>query len=309
MAWKYNKEGVLTEMHVKALSLLLCMLLLVPLAACGTASGHDAPSPSPDAAPTAVPSAPEPTPTPTPEPAPTPTPEPSPTLTPVEPYEFGTPLEESEAVADDAFFDTAVYLGDSRTEGLQLFSGLKHGDFYWARGMTVFKAGSEDYRVFEVDGQKYNLLEALALKQYESVYIMLGINELGYPAESYQEGLGQLLDKVIELQPDAVVYLQIMPPMNDALCRKNKLADYINNEKLSQFNDAITLLAAEKKVVLLNTAEAYAGEDGKLPAELASDGCHFAYDAYKRWADYLRSHVIDRERYFLNRAMGSAEPS
>lgn len=302
-------------MHVKVLSLLLCTLLLVPLAACGTTSGHYVPSPDPGANPTASPSAPAAEPDSTPEPAPTPspspelTPEPTPAQAEVEPYEFGAPLEQSKPVEDDSFFDTAVYLGDSRTEGLQLFSGLKHGDFYWARGMTVFKADSEDYRVFEVDGQKYNLLEVLALKQYESVYIMLGVNELGFPASSYQEGLGTLLDRVIELQPDAVVYLQIMPPVNDALCRKNKLADYINNENLSQFNDAITLLAGEKKVVLLNTAEAYAGEDGQLPAELASDGCHFAYTAYSRWADYLRCHVMDRERYFLNRAMGSAEPS
>ena len=268
-------------MPVKVLSLLLCMLLLVPLSSCGTTSGHDVPSPTP---------------------SPEPTPEPP------EPYEFGTPLEGGEAVEDDAFFDTAVYLGDSRTEGLQLFSGLKHGDFYWARGMTVFKADSEDYRVFEVDGQKYNLLEVLTLKQYESVYIMLGINELGYPAESYEQGLGELLDKVVQLQPDAVVYLQIMPPVNDALCRANKLADYISNEKLSQFNSAIVRLAAEKKVVLLNTAEAYLGEDGQLPAELASDGCHFAYSAYKHWADYLRRHVIDQERYFLSRAQALAQP-
>ena len=190
-------------MHVKTLSLLLCMLLLVPLAACGTTSGHYVPNPSPSPVPTAASSAPEttPAPTPTPEPSPEPTPEPSAEPTPVwtesDLYEFGAPLEENEPLEDDSFFDTAVYLGDSRTEGLQLFSGLKRGDFYWARGMTVFKADSEDYRVFEVDAQKYNLMEVLALKQYESVYIMLGVNELGFSAASYQEGLGQLLDKVI----------------------------------------------------------------------------------------------------------------
>lgn len=302
-------------MHVKVLSLLLCTLLLVPLAACGTTSGHYVPSPDPGANPTASPAAPAaesdstPEPAPTPSPSPELTPEPTPAQTEVEPYEFGAPLEQSEPVEDDSFFDTAVYLGDSRTEGLQLFSGLKHGDFYWARGMTVFKADSEDYRVFEVDGQKYNLLEVLALKQYESVYIMLGVNELGFPSSSYQEGLGTLLDRVIELQPDAVVYLQIMPPLNDNLCRANKLPDYITNTNLTAFNEAIVRVAAEKKVVLLNTAEAYAGEDGQLPAELASDGCHFAYTAYSRWADYLRCHIMDRERYFLNRAMGSADPS
>lgn len=291
-------------MHRNQFSLSLCAVALALLAGCGTTSGHYVP-PSPDAAlpaSSAPSAAPEPTPSPTtPEPTPTPTPEPTPI--PVEPYEFGTPLAESQPVADDSFFDSAVFLGDSRTEGLQLFSGLKHGEFYWARGMTVFRTDSEDYRVFEVNGKKYNMVELLAMKQYDNVYVMLGVNELGYPAESYESGLGKLMDKILELQPNAVVYLQVMPPLNDAMCRRNKLDDYINNANLSKFNEAIVRVAAEKKVVLLNTAEAYTGPDGQLPEELANDGCHFSYGGYKRWADYLRTHVMDRERYFSNRAM------
>ena len=124
---------------------------------------------------------------------------------------------------------------------------------------------------------------------------------MGYPADSYEEGLGTLMDKILELQPEAVVYLQVMPPLNDNLCRQNKLAAYINNENLSAFNEAIVRVAAEKKVVLLNTAEVYTGPDEQLPAELANDGCHFSYGAYKLWADYLRTHVMDRERYFALR--------
>lgn len=285
----------------RRVSLFTCALLLFLAAGCGSTSGHYVPSLSPDSAPPAASDAPSmpPEPAASPEAAPAPTPEPTPE--PVKPYQFGMPLEESEPVKDDSFFDNTAFLGDSRTEGLQLFSGLKHGDFFWARGMTVFRADSEDYRVFEIDGESYNLVEALALKQYDNIYIMLGVNELGYPTESYEEGLSALLDKILELQPEAVVYLQVMPPLNDALCRQNKLADYINNENLSKFNEAIVRLAELKKVVLLDTAQAYAGADGQLPAELANDGCHFAYGAYKLWADYLRNHVMDRERYFALR--------
>ena len=291
-------------MHHKMLFLLWTFALAL-LAGCGTTSGHYAPpSPFPDSAPPAASAAlATPSPSPSPAPTPTPTPEPSPTPEPAALYQFGTPLEESEGVEDDSFFDSSVFLGDSRTEGLELFSGLKHGDFYWARGMTVFKADSADYRPFEIDGKKYSMVEALALKQYDNVYIMLGVNELGYPAESYESGLGKLLDQILEIQPQAVVYLQTMPPLNDALCRRNKLASYISNENLARFNQAIVRLAAEKEVVLLDTAQAYTGPDGQLPAELANDGCHFSYGGYKLWADYLRRHVMDRERYFANRAM------
>ena len=147
------------------------------------------------------------------------------------------------------------------------------------------------------------MLEALALKQYDNVYIMLGVNELGYPAQSYESGLGKLLDRILELQPQAVVYLQTMPPLNDALCRQNRLASYISNENLARFTPAIVRRGAEKMVVLLDPAPANTGPDGQLPAARANDGCHFSYSGYARWADYLRTHVMDREQYFANRAM------
>ncbi len=298
-------------MFSKKLSLGLCSLALVLLAGCGSTSGHYVPSSSPEAPPVAsdaLSMPPEPTPTPTPDPTPEPTPEPTPTPESAAPYEFGTPLAESEPVADDSFFDNTVFLGDSRTEGFQLFSGMKHGDFFWARGMTVFRADSEDYRPFEIGGRKCSMIEALALKQYDNVYIMLGVNELGYPAGSYESGLMALMDKIISLQPDAVIYLQLMPPLNDAMCRQHKLESYINNANLAAFNQAIVRVSAEKKVVLLNTAEVYTGPDGQLPAELANDGCHFAYSGYKPWADYIRNHVMDRERYFALREQALEQP-
>lgn len=240
--------------------------------------------------------------TPSPEPSPAPSVEPSPQPSPAESepqwpdYEFGTPLEEGELV-EDTQFDNAVFLGDSRTEGLQLFSGLKHGDFYWARGMTVFRVDDPDYSIFEVNGAKRTLIGALRQKTYDAVYIMIGINELGYDAGSYEKGLSAFLDQVLEAQPEAVVYLQVLPPVNDAIARKNNLGSYINNKQVGLFNEAIVRVATEKRVVLLDTAEVYRDEDGQLIAELASDGCHFTYNGYTRWADYLRSHVMDLDRY------------
>ena len=279
-------------------------LLLALLAGCGNPSAAQTGFPAPESQPAQsapVPATPEPTPEPTPKPTPEPTPEPTPTPLPWPVYEFGVPVEESEPVADDSFFDNTVFLGDSRTEGLELFGGLKHGTYYWARGMSVFRADDEEYKIVSIDGEDFTLLGALYQQSFDTVYIMIGVNELGYPAESYEAGLFKLVDKVIDAQPEAVVYLQIMPPLNDAMCRANGLAGYINNDNLQKFNEAIRRVATEKKVALLNTAEVYTGEDGQLPAELANDGCHFVYKAYAPWADYLRSHIIDRERYFYSR--------
>ena len=281
---------------------LTAALALTLLAGCSSFAASPSPPPEHSLASEASPtSTPEPAPKPTPTPAPTPTPEPTPTPLPWPVYEFGVPLEEGEPVEDDSFFDSAVFLGDSRTEGLQLFSGLKHGTFYWARGMSVFRADNEDYKVFEVDGEDLTLVGVLSKAKYDSVYLMIGVNELGHGAEAYRQGLEELVDKILAAQPEAVVYLQLLPPVNDAMCRANQLANYINNANVTAYNEVIVQVAAEKRVVLLNTAEVYTGEDGQLPKELANDGCHFAYSCYGIWADYLRSHTIDPERYFYSR--------
>lgn len=290
-------------MRRNVLFFLAAVLAASLLAGCSAQGPSAAPSAPSDLGTDATSAAetPRPTPEPTPSPTPTPTPEPTPTPLPCPVYEFGAPLEESEPVEDDSFFDNAVFVGDSRTEGLQLFSGLKNGTFYWARGMSVFRADHEDYKVFEADGEKLTLVGVLARGEYDAVYIMIGVNELGFGAQAYGEGLAELIDKVIAAQPKAVIYLQLLPPVNDAMCRANGLASYINNDNVAAYNEAITQVAADKRVVLLNTAEVYTGEDGQLPRELANDGCHFVYGEYGRWADYLRSHVIDPERYFYSR--------
>lgn len=229
----------------------------------------------------------------TPEPSEEP---PEESTVPVEPYYFGQPVEESEAV-EDGWFENAVFLGDSRTEGLQLFSGLKNGDFLWYKGMTVFRVDDPEYRRIEVDGEKLTMMEALALKQYEKVYIMIGINELGYPAASYEKGLRTMIDRVKELQPDAVIYLETLPPVNEQVAREKNLGSYIKNSNVAAFNEVIYRLAWEKEVALLDVAEVYRTEAGDLAAEMAVDGVHFYRGGYAAWYEYLRTHTLDRARY------------
>lgn len=211
-------------------------------------------------------------------------------------YKFGTALGERERV-DDSWFDGAVFLGDSRTEGLQLFSGLYHGNFFWHRGMNVFRADDEKYAYFDVDGEKTTLLGTLRAKKYKAVYLMLGINELGYPEEEYAAALAELVDKIIVAQPEAVIFLQTMPPVNDEKAGEYGVSPYVNTENVDKFNLTIAGIALEKRVVLLDTAGVYRGPDGQLPEELTGDGVHFTSSGYKRWADFLRTHTMEPEEF------------
>lgn len=237
-----------------------------------------------------------------------PTSDPTPTLAPssqpASPYTFGTYVEESQPV-EDSWFGTAAFLGDSRTEGLKAFSGLQYGDFFFSRGMNVFHVDNDNYRVVSIDGKNYTILEALALKQYDSVYIMMGINELGYPLASYRSGLSKLLQRVNEIQPNAVIYLQTLPPVNEEMAQKNGLSSSLNNTNVAAFNQVIVELAKEYQVALVDTSSVYRDENGSLPPDLASDGVHFAPSAYRRWVDYMASHTMSFQRFDESRKLAS----
>ncbi len=233
--------------------------------------------------------------------APAPSPEPE-----FPPYTFGVPLEEGEPAEDDSVFDNAAFLGDSRTEGFQIWGGIHTGNYFWKRGISVFGVDSEKY-TFDVDGETLTMLGVLGKKQFTSVYIMIGINELGYSPEEYEEGLGAFLDQVIQLQPDAVIYLQTLPPLNDQLAIEH-LSDHDRNERVDAFNEVIVRVAEAKRVVLLDTASIYRGEDGQLPYDMSADGCHFKGNYYPMWGDYLRCHVMDPARYFYWREQAAPAP-
>ena len=129
----------------KTAAAILCASSLLTLL---TGCSHEQPAPpvpSPSySEPTSSP-APADTPSPTPEPTPTPTPAPTPSPTPV-PVTGSTaaavgaslPITVPEsAPVDDSYFADAVFVGDSRTEGLRMYSGLTGAKFFSEVGLTV----------------------------------------------------------------------------------------------------------------------------------------------------------------------------
>ena len=97
-------------------------------------------------------------------------PEPETPETPVGPVPEGGPVE-------DTYFENTAFLGDSRTQGFQLYSGLKTGTYYTAVGATV-----ESVFTKKVDTKagKMPLLDAMAKQEFDKIYVMLGVNELGW---------------------------------------------------------------------------------------------------------------------------------
>lgn len=193
--------------------------------------------------------------------------------------------------AEGDWFSDAVLIGDSRVDGFRLYSGASGADYIVRAGMSVYEVDKEK-RNISVGGAKYSVYQLLGRKQYAKVYLSIGVNELGYyDPEGYAETYEKIIDRVSQLQPDAQIYVMTLIPVNAKVCRENKQRSYINNDLIRQYNTALVEMAVTRDVLLINAAEALAGEDGELLEEMTSDGVHFVKDGYVAWRDYLLCHT------------------
>ena len=228
--------------------------------------------------------------------APEPTPVPAPAL------DFSLPAPETGAVEDDWFSD-AVFLGDSRSDGLRLYSGIRGADFLAYKSLMVFQVtgtGGVDAKAIPKNGvgDKKTALAWLEEKQYGKVYVMFGINELGYgDDQAFQDAFALLIDEIRVRQPEAVIYIQSLIPVEPEKAHQMNPAAWLNNENVGNYNEILRRVCADKRAVYVDVQSVMADDSGTLPAESTTDGIHFTRSWYEKWYGYLKTHTVDPEAY------------
>lgn len=202
-------------------------------------------------------------------------------------YDFTQPVPESDP-AEDSYFDNVVFVGNSRTQGFVLYAGLSNITAYTDKGLTVETAATKE--IVPAAGGKQTVLEALGENDScKAVYMMFGINELGWSYENvFIEKYANLVDVIQQNHPDVEIYLQSILPVGKTRSEADR---YVNNTRIQEFNEMIQQLAADKKVYYLNVWEAVADEEGALPEEAAADGVHLRKPYCQKWLEYLKTHV------------------
>ena len=194
--------------------------------------------------------------------------------------------EEPPVLSDEDLFSSAAFVGDSRTEGFQLYSGLEVGSYFCAVGATV-QSVTEKPTQDAPDG-KEPILDALARGSYDRIYIMLGVNELGwYRTEDFTQQYERVIDRVRADHPEARIAIESLLPVSAAQDKKHS---YVNNERIRLFNGLLEELAEETGCVFLDPASAVADESGALPAEWTADGVHLNSAGCREWLEYLREN-------------------
>ena len=221
--------------------------------------------------------APAPDPQPDPEPAPEPEPEPDPEPEP----EPQPPVVVTNAVygQDESYFDDAVFIGDSFTDGFRSYAGLPNAHYLCHNGLTVWSAVEKaDFPGGET------LAQALSGKRYGKVYILLGINELGTgSATSWANQYKVLVDEVRRLQPDAIIFLQAIFHTT----KEKSDSTYFKNSVIDSRNGELKKLADGENIFFIDSNPVFDNGSGALRADYSGDGVHVKAAYYSLWRDYL----------------------
>ena len=191
---------------------------------------------------------------------------------------------------DDSFFADAVFIGDSRTVGLSLWSGLK-SNYYSEVGLNV---SSVQKRAYVPSGDsKLTLAEALAQSRFTKVYLSFGINEIGWSStKAFISTYTNLVNLVKEKLPDADIYVQAILPMSKKTAESDTYSPMGGNDKIAEYNEALLDLCESEGLYFVDLCEVFADENGDLNATDSGDGIHLGSKSYHTWADYLRTHVV-----------------
>lgn len=211
-------------------------------------------------------------------------------------YDFSQPAPERDPVEND-FFKNSAFVGDSRTDGFLIYSGINNGKNLTSNGLSIFTLSEK--KALTINGQKYTLLEALGLEQYDQVYLSLGVNELGYyDDDGFYQSYCDAIDAIRAAQPNAVIYIQNLIPLNEQKVGEVLKRSYLNNEHLRIYNDLMKKAAQEKKAVYLDLYSYFIDENNALPYDASKDGVHLNGEYCKKWLTYLKSHTVDKDVYF-----------
>ena len=203
-------------------------------------------------------------------------------------------LDESVAV-DRSYFAQACFLGDSLTQGMQIYStGLPEASFCAYRGVgpSAVVNGTTCKRT---DGVAEVPMEVLTARQPPVLYILLGTNVLNRDGDysSFLTYYRLMLDMIAQALPNTQIYVQSITPVRPEVQATHP---GLYRDRLCEINNELAAIALEKNCAFLNLWEALADENGDLKAEYAQpDGYHIKPDGYTVWVNYLATHTVGQQ--------------
>ena len=173
-------------------------------------------------------------------------------------------------------------------KGIMNFAKFEYAADFSHVGLTVADVFTKPY--IETASGTVTVSEALQGGTYGKIYMMTGLNELGwYDTDKFIEYYGDMVDLAKQTHPEAQIYvIGIMPVGAKATAEQA----HLTNDRVQMFNGLILGMCEAKQVYFVDGFEAVAS-DGSLPDDASPDGVHMEPGYCKMLTDYLLSHTVE----------------
>ncbi len=186
-------------------------------------------------------------------------------------------------VADGALAG-CLFIGDSRTDGLRLTGALPGADIFCSVGLSVFGATSE---VVDVGGVSVNLGQLLSSRSYSKIFILLGINEIGYNLDTVASKFSELISFVQGYQPGAKIIVEANLHVTTS---RSAQGDVFNNNNINTLNQKLQALTNGSTICWLDANQLLDDGSGGLNESYSGgDGIHLNWDCYVMWGQWIAS--------------------
>lgn len=185
---------------------------------------------------------------------------------------------------DSTDLSDALFIGDSRTVGIMEYALINEADFFCDTGMSVFNLQSKRISVPEVG--KVTLEELLSNKKYGKIYVMLGINELGYNFDSLVNKYSDVIDYIEGKQPQAYIFIQGNLHVTKSRSDSDKV---INNSAIDKLNAELKKLADDDNEFYLDINPIFDDAQGALSKDKTQDNAHLYAKYYAQWGEWIKT--------------------
>ena len=197
-----------------------------------------------------------------------------------------TPARSVKLGTDD--FAGSTMIGNSFVEGMNLWSDIDTLKYVCADGVNL-------------DNMIGNYLYYVTVQNYNSVYLCLGLNEIGWGTDTFIRKYEKVIDYIrsdgTSKTKNATIYIVSLFPVEEIMeTVPAESGSTISKSTILEFNERLKTMCEEKGCWYLDVYSALANDKGYLPEDIAADDhVHFEKTGYRIWSDYLRNHYVDEQ--------------
>ena len=170
-----------------------------------------------------------------------------------------------------ACFEDAAFIGNSIMKSLFNYRVIPTADFFTRSSLNV-----RSVYTTSTDTGTVPIIDMIDTRQgaeaYSDVFLLFGLNEMGYHLNSFINLYGQLVDDVKVRQPGATVYVLSVFPVTAKTSGTSQTG--VTNENIVRMNESIREMCAQRGAVYVDVYSHLINKNGCLPDNVSTDGIH-----------------------------------